>query len=102
MKSHVDTKHATAAKLRSKDSDGQQFLASIVVREVERKGVGALLKNGLERRGGAVGARPITQVSVRGKQTGGTLTKGRKGNKVGSGDDVSNFSESGSEFDNDV
>ena len=63
MKSHVGTKHATAAKLRRKDSNGQQFLASIVVSEVEQNGVCALLKHNLERRGGAVGARTI-QVSV--------------------------------------
>ena len=65
MKSHVDTRHATAAKLRSKDSNGQQFLAGIAVSEVEKKGVGALLKKELRRRGGAVGAR-ATLVSVRG------------------------------------
>ena len=44
MKSHVDTKHATSAKLRSKVPDHQQFLASIVVSEVENNGKGALSK----------------------------------------------------------
>ena len=40
-------------------------------------------------------------MSVRGQKAGGALTKDRKGNK-GSGVDVSNFSESDSEFDSDV
>ena len=72
MKRHVDTKHAPAAKLRSEDSDSQQFLAIIVVSEVEKKGVGALLKNDPKRGGGAVGAR-TTRVSVRGENKGTNL-----------------------------
>ena len=42
MESHLDSKHATAAKLRRNNSNPQQFLASIVVSEVEKKGEGAL------------------------------------------------------------
>ena len=100
MRSHVDTKHATAAKLGSNDSDGQQFLAGIVVSYVEKKGVDALLRNDLKRRGGEVSAR-TSQVSVRDKKMGGTLIEDRKGNE-GSRGGVSNFSKSGSEFDSDV
>ena len=43
MKSHMDTEHAPATKLKTNDSDGQQFLACIFVSETENKGVGALL-----------------------------------------------------------
>ena len=96
MKSHANTKHATAAKLRSNDSDGQQFLASIVVNEVEKKGVGALMvKNGSQMKGWSSWCTRNSGASSW-QNTGGTSTKDRKGNK-GSGDDVSNFSESDSD-----
>ena len=102
MKSHVDTKHATAAKLRSKDSVGQQFLASIVLSAKLRRKLGApclkmILNEGVEH---LVHAQLRRCQYVCGKKTGGTLIKDGKGNK-GFGGDLSNSSESDSGFDSD-
>ena len=74
----MGTTHATAAKLKSKDSDGQDFLGSIVVSDVEKKGVDALFKKELIRRSGAEGAR-TTQVPARGKSTGEGLDQRPEG-----------------------
>ena len=78
MKSHVDTLHTGAVRMRKGDRVGQKFLKRIVVSEDEKTAVKASLQKDLKRRDGARGTQTTTVV-VRGKRKGGAKGGGTKG-----------------------